>query len=92
VTAPTPGQATYEAWAARFGTLEEKPFADLHPSDRDSWGDVAKASHAAETRRMRDVVCKLLDLFSMPDARRMRHASITAKTLERYAAEAGVKP
>lgn len=46
----------------------------------------------AETRKMRDVFCKLLDLFSMPDARRMRHASVFATTLERYAAEAGVKP
>jgi hypothetical protein len=46
----------------------------------------------AETQRMRDVVCKLLDLFGKPDERRMRHASVTAATLERYAAEAGVKP
>lgn len=46
----------------------------------------------AEAGKVRDVACKLLDLFSAPDDRRMRHASVTAKTLERYAAEAGVRP
>jgi hypothetical protein len=46
----------------------------------------------AETRKMRDIVCKLLDLFSAPDDRLVRHAHVTAATLSRYAAEAGVKP
>jgi hypothetical protein len=50
------------------------------------------AEAEAETRKMRDIVLKLLDLFSDADSRRMRRADVTVATLERYAAEAGVRP
>jgi hypothetical protein len=45
----------------------------------------------AETRKMRDIVCHLLDLFGAPDDRLMQHADVTRATLQRYAAEAGVR-
>jgi len=51
----------------------------------------APAAAMGETRRMRDVVCKLLDLFGPPDDRFMQHADVTRATLQRYAAEAGVR-
>jgi hypothetical protein len=49
------------------------------------------AAAVAETRKMRDVVCKLLDLFGAPDDRLMQQARVTRATLQRYAAEAGVR-
>jgi len=49
------------------------------------------APDSAETRKMRDIVCKLLDLYGAPDDRLMQHSSITRATLQRYAAEAGVR-
>jgi len=49
------------------------------------------AAAMAETRKMRDVVCKLLDLYGAPDDRLMQHSSVTRATLQRYAAEAGVR-
>ena len=49
------------------------------------------APASAETRRMRDIVCKLLDLYGAPDDRLMQHSSVTRATLQRHAAEAGVR-
>jgi hypothetical protein len=51
----------------------------------------ALAAAEAEARKVRDVVCKLLDLFGAPDDRLMQRASVTRATLQRYAADAGVR-
>jgi hypothetical protein len=40
---------------------------------------------------LHDIVCHLLDLFGAPDDRLMQHSSVTRATLQRYAAEAGVR-
>lgn len=56
--------------------------------DDEAWDAAAQAAVAASA--VRDVVCKLLDLFSAPDGRLMQHASVTRSTLQRYAKEAGV--
>lgn len=49
------------------------------------------AAAMTESVKIRKVVRKLLGVFSKPDDRRMCHADVTAKTLDRYAAEAGVR-
>jgi hypothetical protein len=54
----------------------------------DTPGELADAM--TKNVRLRKVVRKLLDLFSAPDDRRMRHADVTARTLDRYADEAGI--
>jgi hypothetical protein len=103
LTAQIPGQVLHEAYTTAMGYDDAAPYADLSPNYQRAYETSAKtvirecapaelAAAMAETRRVRDVACKLIDLFSAPDGRRMRHASVTAATIERYAAEAGVRP
>lgn len=74
---------------------------DLDPEWKTAWEAAAKAAidtgapaelraAMAETHRMRAIVSNLLNLFGAPDGRRMRHASVTARTIDRYAGQAGV--
>jgi hypothetical protein len=58
---------------------------DVAGHDNDSGASVADVS------RLRGIVCNLLDLFGVPDDRLMQHADVTRATLQRYAAEAGVR-
>ena len=99
----SPGQAAFEVFWGRYVSDPAVMWSMTTDRQCNVWETTAKAAIAAgapaelaaamaETRKMRDVACKLLDLFSAPDDRRMRHASVTAATLERYAAEAGVRP
>jgi hypothetical protein len=72
---------TVSAWIRR--EVEQEAARREHPAP--------ELAAMAETRRARDVVCKLLDLFGPPDDRFMQHSSVTRATLQRYAAEAGVR-
>lgn len=98
MTAPTPGQAEREGDAPLTHFFHCWRSPDHHAcavaliERQQEENDRLLVGAKAEARKMRDVVCHLLDLFSQPDARRMRHASVTAATLERYAADAKVRP
>lgn len=48
------------------------------------------AAAMAETRTVRRVLARMFSLFTSPDGRGIQHADVTRKTLERYAAEAGM--
>lgn len=50
------------------------------------------AAAMAETRTVKRVLARMFSLFTSPDARGIQHADVTRKTLERYAAEAGIAP
>lgn len=101
---PTLGEIYWDTWGEGVRKI---PYSDLADEYREHTERAAAAAGAAaiarlnqpaelaaamaETRKVRDVACKLLGLFGDADSRRMRHADVTMATLDRYAAEAGIR-
>jgi hypothetical protein len=94
VTGDLPGLVLFEGWISGDPDALAQIIATLAAGAQEPRRAPELATAVTErdkARAARNAVCNLLDLFGAPDERLMQHASVTRATLQRYAADAGVR-